>query len=245
MIQVINRALDILELMASDRTKLFTLSEITSHLNLNKATCANIIKTMVNRGYIEQHGRMTGYKLGPMSYLLTGNYYHKQELIAAASEPMAQLTEKLNEGCILAVLKNGERVILHEVKSTHELQVVNSKEKEVYRTSTGRMILACMEKKEQINFIKKNGLPPNDAWPGITNEEELFCELQRLNKHQISLQVSKTQIAGLAVPLFSDGKVIASLGVYLPLSRYKAAVQVTIAEELRKTGNEINKNLSR
>ncbi len=243
MIQVVNRALDILELIAKERNKLHTLNEISSHLNLNKATCANIIKTMVNRGYIEQHGRMTGYRLGPMSFLLTGNYFHKQELIAAASEPMARLTEKLNEGCILTVLKNGERVILHEVKSTHELQVVNSREKEVYRTSTGRMILACMEKKEQINFIKKNGLPSRDAWPGITNEEELFCGLQKLNKHQMSLQVSKTQIVGLAIPLFINGKVIASLGVYLPLSRYKVAVQDTIAKELRKTGDKINKKL--
>lgn len=244
MIQVVNRAFDILELVGKERNKLYTLNEISSHLNLNKATCANIIKTMVNRGYIEQHGRMTGYRLGPMSYLLTGNYYHKQELIAAASEPMAQLTGKLNEGCILAVLKNGERVILHEVKSTHELQVVNSREKEVYRTSTGRMILACMDKNELDNFVKKNGLPSKDFWPEASDKDKLIQQLQKIKSRGICLQESKNHVVGLAIPIFINNKVIASLGAYLPLSRYKSDFQDLIINELRKTGEKINKKLN-
>jgi DNA-binding IclR family transcriptional regulator len=243
MIQVINRALDILEMVAGDRSKLYTLNTISSQLHLNKATCANIIKTLVTRGYLEQHGRMTGYRLGPMSYLLTGNYFHKQELLSAANQPMEQLTAKLNEGCILAVLKNNVRVILHEVKSTHELQVVNNLEKEVYRTSTGRMILAGMEKNEQKLFIRKYGLPSSDAWTGPENEEELMRKLQKIKNNQLCLQVSKSQVVGLAIPIYINGKVIAALGVYLPLSRYKSDFQKVIVKELRKAGDIINKNL--
>ena len=244
MIQVVHRALDILELIAQDRSRLYTLGEISGQLKLNNGTCANIIKTLVNRGYLEQEGRKTGYRLGSMSYLLTGNYSHKQELLSAATEPINQLSNLMNESCILSVIKDDTRLVLYEVKSTHELQVINKKEKEVYRTSTGQMILACLEYKEQKEFIRKYGLPEPETWPGIEDEDDLITELNKIKKKQLAVQVSKAQIVGVAVPIFKDEKVIASLGVYLPQSRYTPSMQEKILDELRKTGELINKKLN-
>lgn len=244
MIQVIHRALDILELIAQDRSRLYTLSEISSQLKLNNATCANIIKTLVIRGYLEQEGRKTGYRLGSMSYLLTGNYSHKQELLSAATEPMNRLSALLNESSILSVLKDDVRLVLYEVKCTHELQVINKKEKEAYRTSTGRMILACMEEKEQTEFIRKFGLPAPDVWPEIEDEEDLMTELNKIKKKQLAVQVSKAQIVGLAVPIYKNQKVIASLGIYLPETRYTSSMQEKSLEELRKTCDLINMKLN-
>ncbi len=244
MIQVINRAFDIMELIAQDRSRLYTLSEIAGQLKLNNGTCANIIKTLVTRGYLEQEGRKTGYRLGSMSYLLTGNYSHKQELLEAATGPMNQLSDLLNESSILSVLKDDARLVLYEVKSTHELQVINKKEKEAYRTSTGRMILACMDEKEQSEFVRKFGLPAPDAWPGIEDEEDLKTELNKIRKKQLAIQVSKAQIVGLAIPVFKNNKVIASLGIYLPETRYTSAMQAEALEELRKAGEMINAKLN-
>jgi IclR family transcriptional regulator, KDG regulon repressor len=245
MIQVVNRALNILELIGGDRSRLYTLNEISGQLNLNKGTCANIIKTLVNRGYLEQEGRMTGYRLGSMSYLLTGNYSHKRELLLAATEPMSKLSENLNESCILSVLKENTRLILHEVKSNHELQVVNKKEKEAYRTSTGRMILACLEQNEQKKYIRKYGLPAPDCWPGIEDEDDLTMELFKIKKKQLATQVSKAHIEGYAVPIFKKEKVIASLGVYLPETRNSLPMQEKILKELIKTADLINQRLNK
>lgn len=244
MIQVVHRALDILELIAQDRSRLYTLGEISGQLKLNNGTCANIIKTLVNRGYLEQEGRKTGYRLGSMSYLLTGNYSHKQDLMAASVALINELSSSLNEGCILSVLKDDTRIILHEAKSTHELQVINKKEKNVYRTSTGRMILACMEYKEQREFIRKYGFPESEVWHGVEDEDDLITELNKIRKKQLAVQVSNVQIVGLAVPIFIEDKIIASLGIYLPQSRYTPSMQERILEELRTTGDLINKNLN-
>ncbi len=243
MIQVINRALDILELISKDRSKSFPLTEISRQLNLNKATCANIIKTLVSREYIEQEGRMKGYRLGSMAYLLTGKYLYKKELLVAAEEPMNTLSRELNEGCILSILNENMRLILHEVKSTHELQVVNKKEKEIYRTSTGRMILACMDKKEQTKLIQKCGLPSNDIWSGIEDEDDLAIELNKIKKKQLAEQVSEAHIVGIAIPLYRNKEVIASLGVYLPQTRYTSSMKKKILSNLRKAGSVINEKL--
>jgi DNA-binding IclR family transcriptional regulator len=72
MIQVLHRAFDILELCASDKEKAHTLSEIAEKLQLNPTTCANIIKTMVTRNYLEQVGYKKGYRLGAKAFHLTG-----------------------------------------------------------------------------------------------------------------------------------------------------------------------------
>jgi len=244
MIQVIHRGLDILELIAQDRSRLYTLKEISTRLKLNKATCANIIKTLVNRCYVEQEGRMTGYRLGTMSYLLTGNYSHKQELLSAAVEPINQLSNLLNESCILSIIKDNSRIVLYEIRSTHELQVINKKEKETYQSSTGRMILACMKGKEQQQFIRKFGLPSTEAWGGIEDEDDLITELNKIRKKQLTLQISKAHIVGLAVPIFKDNNVIASLGIYIPQSRYTTSMQEKVLEGLKKTAELINRNLN-
>src|SRR3546814_1707048 len=94
MIQVLHRALSILEFSARDNTKAFPLGEIASELGLNHATCANIIKTMVTRNYLEQLGPKKGYKLGYMAYQVVGNSSFEDKLKRAASEPMEGLTAR-------------------------------------------------------------------------------------------------------------------------------------------------------
>lgn len=54
MIQVINRAFDILEFVATDPTRPKSLTEVAEAAGLNQGTCANIMKTMVNRRYLDQ-----------------------------------------------------------------------------------------------------------------------------------------------------------------------------------------------
>lgn len=245
MIQVVNRALSILELIAKDRSRLYTLSEISDQLELNHGTCANIIKTLVARGYVEQEGRKLGYRLGSMSYLLTGKYSHKNELLSAASEPLTALSNTLNESCILSILNEDTRIVLLEIKSTHELQVINRKEKEVYKTSTGRMILACLSNQKQNEFIKKFGLPSPEVWAGIEDKDDLIVELNKIKKKQLAEQISISQIVGLAVPIFKNKEVIASIGIYLPLTRYTTLMQEKIYLELNKTGEIINREINK
>ena len=242
MIQVINRALDIMELIAQNRAKTYSLSEIAVPLKLNTGTCANIIKTLVNRGYLEQESRKSGYRLGTMAYMLTGNYSHKHELMQIVPPIMEKLSKTLGEGCILSILKENIRVILHEVKSTHELQVVNKKEKDCYLTSTGRIILASYSEKEQKEFIRKYGLPSREIWPEVDDKDDLMTELRKIWKKQIAIQVSESQVIGLAIPIKKNEKVIASLGVYLPMTRY-VGNQDKILNELLLAGEQINKEI--
>ncbi len=244
MIQVIHRAFDIIEFIAKDRNKEFGLGEIADSLGLNHGTCANIIKTLVIREYLEQSGKKRGYKLGYKSYSLTGNYSNKKELLKVSVEPMKTLRNKLNESCILSILKDNMRVTLHKELCTHELQVVTTgEEKNIYLTATGRLILAFMSLERQERFIQKYGLP-NELWAEVKNESDLIAELEKIKEKQFAIHFDGVHIVGVGVPIYKNDKVIASLGIYLPEVRFTYKVQEQIFSEISKTAKQISSTLT-
>ena len=245
MLQVIQRALNILDLVAKDREKEYGLSEIADRLGLNHGTCANIIKTLVVRNYIEQVGKKRGYKLGLQAYYLTDNFSNKKELLRVSIEPMKILRATINESCILAIMKGNMRVTLHQELSTHELQAMTGNEDmNIFLTATGRTILANMSPIEQNLFIHKYGLP-DQMWPEVKNEKDLVTELTRIKEKQISVHFADSHIVGVGAPIFKNDNIVASLGVYLPEVRFNYKAQEQIFLEITKTASQISEEMGR
>ena len=243
MIQVIHRALDIIEFIAKDPGREIGLGEISESLELNKGTCANIIKTLVNRGYLEQSGKKQGYRLGYRAYYLTGNFSNKKELLQVSREPMKELQEKLNECCILAILKENMRYTLHKVSSTQELQVITKNEgKNAYLTATGRMILACMDHQDRELFIQKYGLP-YEMWEGVGDKDDLMKELDKIKEKQLAVHYDGAHVVGVGAPVYNDDKIIASLGIYLPEVRFNYKMQELIFSEISSTARLISEKI--
>lgn len=243
MIQVVNRALNILEYIASDSNKEFSLSEIANTLDLQHSTCANILKTLVSRGYVEQTKAKGNYKLGIMIYHLS-NSGNNTSIVNITEDLMIDLRNKVNETVILSVIKNQRRIVLNMFINTHEIQVKTIKESSVYSATTGRVILAHYSQNELDWFIEKVGLPPEDEWPGIKTKKKLVEELDRIKKQNIEITLNKNHVIGLATPIIKDGKVIASLGIYLPDFRYGNAEKNLLMSELLKTTEIINEKIA-
>ncbi|MVZ60676.1 IclR family transcriptional regulator [Sphingobacterium humi] len=241
MIQVIHRAVDIIEYIATDVHKAHSLSEIAEHLKLNQATCANIIKTLVERNFIEQMGYKKGYKLGYMIYRLGNIGSFEEQLIKVSTDPMEHLRSKLNETCLLAILRKQNRVTIHQVNAERDLMVRSSIEKVAYNSASGRYLLAYLGDAELEDFIAKYGLPSVDEWPEATNETRFWEQIKRIRNDGYSKQVTPTHIIGFAYGIQKEGKVIASLSVYLPLSRLKEHGEKEIISSTIKTAQEIEK----
>lgn len=236
MIQVINRAIDILEMLSRNVDRPLGLADIANRLELNHGTCANIIKTLINRGYIE---KTNGYKLGHKVYYLSNNFSDQSILLSKAIEALKTLKKSTNESCILAILQDNVRVTLHKETSEHELQAITRDEKDAYLTATGRTLIANMIDKDRIAYIKKYGLP-GTMWPEVSSEEDLITKLDSIAKEQIALHYAESEIVGVAVPLSHENIVHASIGIYLPLSRFKSARKEFLITQLRETAVAIN-----
>jgi IclR family transcriptional regulator, KDG regulon repressor len=246
MIQVIHRAFDILELCARNPERILGLSEIADEFELNHSTCANILKTLVRRNYIEQVGYKKGYRLGAMAYHLTGNFSFKRDLVQAAKIPMEELTEELNETCLIGILRKTDfkRVVLYQVPCNQELTVSTMTEKDIYNTTSGRILLGYLPEKELDALVAKFGLPDSTVWAEASTRLKLDQELRKIRQTGFSIQNTSNQIIGLAVPILKEGMVIASLSVYLPEVRYKRDMKVILLNLLKQAAQQISDNLA-
>ena len=244
MVLVVVKALDILEYIARDAGRAYSLTEVAEGLNMHQATCVNILQTLVEKNYLEHLGRKKGYRLGPMAYNLTNNLSYSQDLVLAAKEVMEDLTNRLNETSILGVIRNQKRFIVHLVNSDQDLQVRSRTERTIYETASGRVLLAYLPEKEQTSLINSIGYPSADVWPGADTADGLETELATIRTHELSVTLSKTHIIGLAVPVRRHQQVVASLSVFLPEIRCSQARKKEIETELRTAAGQINRRLS-
>ncbi len=243
MVLVIIKALDILEWVARDSSRTYSLSEIAEGMQMNQATCVNILQTLVSKNYIEHLGRKKGYRLGPMAYNLTNNMSYSQNLVLAAKEPMEELTAELNETSILGIIRNQKRFIVHLVNSDQDLQVRLRTERNIYETASGRLLLAYLSNRELDSLIQSIGLPTTEVWPAATTPDELRSALAVIRGHELALTESVSHIIGLAVPVRKGGLVVASLSVFLPEVRYTGQRQQEIQAALQRTSQQITARL--
>jgi DNA-binding IclR family transcriptional regulator len=245
MIQVIDRALDILEFVANRENGGLSLKEISEHLSLNQATCANIIKSLTTRKYLEHIGPKKGFRLGPMSVFLLGNFSLRPLLVMAAKDIIDKLSIELNENCLLGVIHHDKRILVYSTTIDHDLSVKNKPERSIYETASGRLLLAFLNDGELATFIERAGLPSEQVWKGAHTREKLLFELHAARKNKIVISRTASHVVGVAVPVWKNEMVVAALSTYLPESRYTGNTEHDIEAKLRFAAGEISERLGK
>lgn len=242
MIQVLHRALNILELLAESTKSEISLSEIADTLHLNHSTCANILKTLVNRNYVEQVKFKGNYRLGYMAHQLANFNPYDTRLLNVSKLPLDVLMNEINETIILSKIKNDKRILLKEINCTHEVHVKTSRESSAYKATTGRIILAHYSPKEFEDFFQRVGLPSKEEWPEVETKLDLIKFLKEIRKDQFAFS-HNNHVIGLATPIYINNKIYASLGIYLPDIRFGVSEKVKMINALKQTTNTINNEL--
>jgi len=245
MIKSLAKGLSILELLAKERKREISLGEIADSLGMDHGTCANIIKTLSTKGYVQQSAPRKGYSLGYMLYSLTESDVLNDDLTKTACEDITRLGQALNESAILSTIKNDKRVVLFQTMPDREIIARVSTGKAVYSANTGRVILANYSVREQEKFISRVGLPTHAEWAEVADSAnpkgELMNLLAEIRQHGYSIQRDSNNIAGCSAPLFRGKDVAGSIGVYMPLSRLTDMNEVISA--VLATADSINDKL--
>ncbi len=244
MVLVVVKALDILEYIARDPSRAYSLTEIAEGLNMHQSTCVKILQTLVEKSYLEHLGRKKGYRLGPMAYNLTNNVSYSQHLVTAAKEVMENLTARFNETSILGVIRNQKRFVVHLVNSDQDLQVRSRTERSLYETATGRLLLAYLPPKERDSLVATLGVPSSVIWPEADTPGGLENELTKIRADELCVTLSPSHIVGLAVPIRSQEQVIAGLSIFLPESRASNEKKTELIRALREAALLIDRQLA-
>ena len=217
MIQVLDRAFSILNTVSREPRREHSISELAGTLGIRNTTCANIVRSLVDSGYLVSEGPRRGYRLGPKPFHLTRNAPYRQDLVDAAAPHIQELVKEVNETCLLSVLRANSRYVLFHVMRDSELQIRTEfiKDEDAYEVATGRLMIAYMSDTARDRFVTQVGLP-GARWYGVEARVDLEKACAQIRK--LGCCASEPQggdrLGGIAVPVGRDGN-LAALGLYL------------------------------
>lgn len=247
MIQVVVRAMRMMEILGENPQRSFSLTDIASALDLDKGTCANILKTLSSRGFVQQEAPRSGYKLGYRIYALTGRPVENEELVKIARKDIDNLGERLNETALLSIIRNDRRVALYATQPNRPILVRTSVDKSIYSACTGRVMLANYSPAHLDKTLIRLGLPTPEEWPEIFTapnpSQALVNALTRIKQDGYARHFDPNGIVGFAAPLWREGHVAGSVGVYLPESRLTD--ERAVLNAVLETAREINRKMGK
>jgi DNA-binding IclR family transcriptional regulator len=243
--QAINRAFNILEMVSTDPDAPTSFNEIASGTGLNTGTCANIIKALVARGYLDKLDYKKGYVLGKKLYQLTGFDGYKKDILKVSKPILEELTQRLNENALLAVINGSSRIQLMQTKSNQDVQATSAAEKHVYDSASGRIMLALMTDAELERFVQKYGLPDKAQWKEAATPRGLKKEVESMRESGFAIQESNKQITGVGVGVEENGKCTAAISVFMPTFRYEKTNKALLIKEMMKASARISETMLR
>lgn len=244
MIQVLERASDILEYLAANRTRRVPLSEISDTLGIHKATCANIMKTLKDLGLVLQADYRSGYTLGERIYALAGvpSANAAKRLVRIVKPLMDGLCQEVNENLMLSVIRNNKRILLYKAMGKNNIEAKVIDEMEAWPATTAKVIIANFDETKLNSYIKSYGMPGSD-WPEVESREDLHAKLAEIRNRDFTTIIFN-HFACIAAPIFENGTVVASLGCYLPDIRLSRGRRENIEKRIVETAREASRNLS-
>lgn len=241
MIQVIERTEKILVYLSENRKREVSLTEIADNLNINRATCANILKTMKTLGFVEQNSYRKGYILGDKIYTIAGADNDPDRLKVLLKPVIDNLCKEVNENVMLTVIKNDQRYHIYNAEANHALQAKVIYQMGVWQATTAKVIIAQYSQDKLVDFLKLAGMPGKD-WPEIHSRQELFDALEEIRENRC-FTVINNHFACMAAPIFKNGKVVASIGYYLPDIRLTETTRPILESKLLEAAQKADKIL--
>lgn len=231
-----SRVLDILELVSSEGTDGFTLTEISNRLNAPKSSLFPIIHTLHARRFLELNPATGRYYIGLAAFTVGVVFANKHTLLEHIRNEMRQVTEGCGEICQMGVADRGQVLYVAKVDSPNAIRLISSvgKRLPLYSTSLGKALLMCWPD-DQIRALYPDSSHMPAITPNtITDPEVLIGQLHQMRAYGYASECGESDenIRCVAVPLLANGQVLAALSVSAPLFRFDEKRQALALEKL-------------
>jgi IclR family acetate operon transcriptional repressor len=215
LIQVVDRAFDILELLADTQDGLSS-GEIALRVGVSLQSANNLVRTLYRRGYLAQvAGRR--YRLGSQCFYLGSFADRWGGMRDAAAEPLRELVEKSHLTGFVGVIEN-DRLLCVAMLNPGETSVRQPPQlwaDELHCTASGRVLLAALSGRERKRFLARvSRRQKTEATVVEAAALESSCEAVRQAGFAELVHESRPDTSSLAVPLHDvSGHVVAALGL--------------------------------
>ena len=237
MIRAVDKCLRILELISEAGDRAVKLSEIAASLSEHPSTCAGIILTMTERGYLKKDP-VRGYRLGMMAAALAHGHLYRRDLLQSAEARLRPVAIRHSLYLALAMLHDNVRHSILEVDETGAVIVQVSANAAMMNSSTGLVLAAHQPRRKQDELLEFYGIPRR-----FGGYEEFIRYLDLIKEQGFAEIVRPPDRSATAVPVWAGGRAFAAVGVYMTQKRRDEWSSLELADMLRCVAAEIGADL--
>ncbi len=203
-VQSIDRAFDILEVLATQRDGL-GVTEIARRVGLHKSTVHRLLTSMASRGYIEKNETSSSYRLGLKFVELCSLYLNSLELKTEAQPYLRRLAALTAQPVHLAIEDSGEAVYIDKIESFNTIRMYSAIGKRIplYCTAVGKVLLMGKEDWEIRELFKEKEFVPQTA-NTLRTIDELIAEIYEVRKRgwAVDNEEHEEGIRCIAAPIY-------------------------------------------
>lgn len=242
-LQSVQNGLKILKLFSKEKP-IWGITEISRELDIPKSSVSRLINDLMHEGYLRKSGRH--YMLGLSLLELSGVIMSQLEIHREAFDPLKSLVNKVNENAHISTLDGTNLVYILKVEAKQTIRLLShvGHHRSPSCSAPGKLLLA-FQPKEIVEKVIEIGLPkrgPNS----VTDPEVLRKQLKQIRKDEYCVCINEMHddVVSMAAPIKDyTGKVIASVNVAAPRSRFGDERIEQCIGEIIKTAKEISKKL--
>ena len=217
-IQVVDRTLDLLELLASESAAVSTTS-LAGRLGISAQCANNLLRVLYRRGYVSQD-RSRRYRLGPQLCIFAGAAARWEQLRQVTEHALIELNRRSGFGAFAGVLENDRLYCCAHILPGGEPAPLTRQSwtQELHSTAGGRVLLAALSPEERKKLFARTTRRRMTRKTVLDLEElEKICLAVRDEGCAEVKEESRDGVCSMAIPLRDfSGKVIAELGIYGP-----------------------------
>lgn len=237
-VQSIERAFDILEIMASTGESI-GVSELAAKSALPLPTIHRLVRTLVLRGYVRQLPTRQ-YVLGPKLMRLGDS---ATQVISTWSRPhLSRLVELTGETANMAVLDGNMVVYVAQVPSEHAMRMLTEVGRRVHLhcTGVGKALLLQLSDDTVRNLVSQTGMP-SYTQNSITNLDALIADLDksRLREYAIDEGEQEIGVRCFSVPV-PHAPTPTAISISGPAARVTVESAAHIAPLLQQAARELS-----
>ncbi len=223
------------------------VTEIANKLGFHKSTTHNLLRTLLEEGYLIHDLVTRKYSLGYMLLDLAGRITYRKDLREISHPIMRKLSGLCEEDVALNILVEGRSVTIEVIESQYFIRPIIplGKPYPLHCRAAGKAIMAHLSEKDIDDVISRYGLPKYTS-KTITDRDKLLAELDRIRQNRFaeSRQEFGPEGISLAFPIFNrEHNVMASLSIHSTINRLTERKRKLFIREGTKAATVINKIL--
>jgi DNA-binding IclR family transcriptional regulator len=245
-VQVIDRALSILELLSAQGPDL-TLGEISDRLELHKSTVHRLTMVLERHNLLERNSVNGRYRLGLKLFELGTKAVSQLNLRERARPFLERLVLETSETVHLCVLDDSEVVYLDKVEPERSIRMATSvgRRNPAHCTAVGKAMMAYLPESQVESIVRKHGMRAVTSHT-ITSLLELKRELERIRKCGYSVDNEEIEegvrCVGCVVRNFS-GEPLAAISISGPAFRLSPEKVPVLANAVMAVARDLSKGL--